>query len=122
MYLLKLFHYRPFYKFIFFGSLLTILSQSSLLLMLLFLPLGTATFITQILHNYLAYLANKYGVFKRRGRPIAYVLLVILSWAIQWLLIKTLVSLGFSSLLAVIIAIPFLAIISFITQKFIVFK
>ena len=118
----KLFHYRPFYKFIFFGSLLTILSQSSLLLMLLILPLGTATFITQILHNYLAYLANKYGVFNRRGRPIAYVLLVILSWGIQWLLIKTLVSLGFSSLLSVIIAIPFLAILSFITQKFIVFK
>ena len=122
MSILKIFHYRPFYKFIFFGSLLTILSQSSLLLMLRILPLGTATFITQILHNYLAYLANKYGVFKRRGRPITYVLLVMLSWAIQWLLIKTLIILGFSSLLAVIIAIPFLATFSFITQKFIVFK
>ena len=86
------------------------------------MPLGTATFITQILHNYLAYLANKYGVFNRKGKPIAYVFLVLISWAIQWLLIKTLVNLGFSSLLAVLIAIPFLAIFSFITQKFIVFK
>ena len=122
MSLLKLFRYREFFKFIFFGSLLTILSQSSLLLMLVILPLGTATLITQILHNYLAYLANKYGVFKRQGRPIIYILLVILSWVMQWLLIKTLVNLGFSSVLAVIIAIPFLAILSFITQKLIVFK
>ena len=122
MSLLKLFRYREFFKFIFFGSLLTILSQSSLLLMLFILPLGTATLITQILHNYLAYLANKYGVFKRKGRPIIYILLVILSWVMQWLLIKTLVNLGFSSVLAVIIAIPFLAILSFITQKLIVFK
>ena len=90
--------------------------------MLFFLPVSVSTAITQILHNYLGYLAYKYGVFKREGKPIAYIVLVILSWAIQWLLIKTIISLGFSSYFAVIITIPCLAIFSFITQKFIIFK
>tara|TARA_A100001035_G_C27652607_1_gene439967 strand:+ start:411 stop:779 length:369 start_codon:yes stop_codon:yes gene_type:complete len=122
MRLLKILNSKTFLKFIVFGTLLTLLSQSSLLIMLLFLPLGLSTFLTQILHNYFAYLANKFGVFNKQGKPFAYILLVILSWAIQWLLIKTLVNFGFSSLLAVIVATPFLAIFSFITQKFIVFK
>ena len=122
MRLLKILNSKTFLKFIVFGTLLTLLSQSSLLIMLLFLPLGLSTFLTQILHNYFSYLANKFGVFNKQGKPFAYILLVILSWAIQWLLIKTLVNFGFSSLLAVIVATPFLAIFSFITQKFIVFK
>ena len=74
----KIFHSRSFLKFILVGSLLTILSQGSLLIMLFIMPLGVATFITQILHNYLAYLANKYSVFKREGKPIVYIFLVIL--------------------------------------------
>ena len=119
---LKIFSSKVFIKFILFGALLTFLSQSILFLILFFLPIGIATALTQILHNYLGYLAYKYGVFKRDGKPIAYILLVILSWAVQWLLIKSIISIGFSSLFAVIIAIPFLAIFSFITQKFIIFK
>ena len=122
MRLLKILNSKTFLKFIVFGTLLTLLSQSSLLVMLLFLPLSLSTFLTQILHNYLAYLAYKFGVFNKQGKPFSYILLVILSWAIQWLLIKTLVNFGFSSLLAVLLATPFLAIFSFITQKFIVFK
>ena len=71
---------------------------------------------------YLGYQANKYGVFKRKGKPIAYIILVILSWVIQWLLIKTIISLGFSHITAVFISIPFLATFSFINQKFIIFR
>tara|TARA_B100000242_G_scaffold218037_1_gene159413 strand:- start:31 stop:459 length:429 start_codon:yes stop_codon:yes gene_type:complete len=119
---LKIFRSKAFIKFILFGALLTFLSQSILLLIIFFLPLSISTALTQILHNYLGYLAYKYGVFKRKGNPMAYILLVLLAWAVQWLLIKTIIALGFSSFFAVIIAIPFLSIFSFITQKFIIFK
>ena len=113
---------KPFIKFIIFGTLITLLSNSSLLIMISLLPLGLATFLSQIFHAYLGYLTNKYGVFKRRGRPFAYSFIVIISWVIQWLLIRLLFLLGFSSLITVIIAIPFMATFSFITQKFIIFK
>ena len=52
--------------------------------MIYVLPLSISTFISRILHAYLGYLANKYGVFKRKGKPIAYILLVLASWLLQW--------------------------------------
>ena len=113
---------KSFIKFIFFGSLITFLSNSTLLLMLLILPLSISTFISQILHAYLGYLANKYGVFKRKGKPISYIFLVLASWLIQWIFIKSITSFGVSSSLAVLIAIPFLATFSFINQKYFVFS
>ena len=113
---------KSFIKFIIFGALITFLSNFILLFILLILPLGISTFISQILHAYLGYLANKYGVFKRKGKPIAYVFLVLASWLIQWILIKIITSLGFSSSLAILIAIPFLATFSFINQKYFIFK
>ena len=113
---------KSFIKFIIFGSLITFLSNSTLLLILLILPLSISTFISQIFHAYLGYLANKYGVFKRKGKPMAYIFLVLASWLIQWILIKRITSLGFSSPLAVLIAIPFLATFSFINQKYFVFR
>ena len=113
---------RSFIKFIFFGTLITLLSNSLLLLMLLILPVILSTFISQVLHAFLGYLANKYGVFKRKGKPFTYTILVIISWLVQWILIKILNGLGFSSYLSVLIAMPFLALISFITQKYFVFK
>ena len=78
--------------------------------------------LTQILHNYLGYITYKNRVFKREGKPFAYILLVILSWAMQTLILKTIINLGFSFLFAVAITIPLLAIFSFITQKLIIFK
>ena len=113
---------NSFIKFIIFGALITFLSNSTLLLLLLILPLSISTFISQILHAYLGYLANKYGVFKRKGKPIAYILLVLSSWLIQWILLKGITSLGLSSSLAVLIAIPFLATFSFINQKYFIFR
>ena len=113
---------KSFIKFIIFGSLITFLSNSTLLLILLILPLSISTFISQILHAYLGYLANKYGVFKRKGKPISYIFIVLASWLIQWIFIKSITSFGVSSSLAVFIAIPFLATFSFINQKYFVFR
>ena len=80
---------KSFISFVIFGFLITLLSNSLLVLMLFIFPLGLATFISQTIHAYLGYLANRYQVFKRTGNPASYSLLVILSWIIQWLLIKT---------------------------------
>ena len=113
---------KSFIKFIIFGALITFLSNSSLLFLLFILPLSISTFISQILHGYLGYLANKYGVFKRKGKPIAYIFLLLANWLIQWIFIKSLTSFGVSSSLAVLIAIPFLATFSFINQKYFIFR
>ena len=64
MFTFKILKSKSFIKFIFFGTLITILSNSLLLLILLILPIGVATFLSQILHAFLGYLANKFGVFK----------------------------------------------------------
>ena len=85
----KLLRSKAFIKFIFFGTLLTLTSQSILLILLLIFPVGISTALTQILHNYLGYITYKHGVFKREGKPFAYILLVILSWAMQTLLLET---------------------------------
>ncbi|MCR8538772.1 MAG: GtrA family protein [Prochlorococcus marinus CUG1439] len=119
---LKILKSNSFIKFVILGGLITILSNGSLLLMLYLLPLGISTFISRILHAYLGYLANKYGVFKTKGNPIKYILLVIVSWILQWFLIKTLSNLGFSYLFSVLIAIPFLAFFSYVSQKNLVFR
>ena len=119
---LRILKSKSFMKFVLFGFLITCLSNSALLLMLFVFPLSISTFLSQIMHAYLTYLSNKYVVFKRKGKPIAYIFLVLASWLIQWLLIKSITSLGVSSSLAVLIAIPFLATFSFITQKYFIFR
>ena len=122
MFNFKLLKSNSFIKFIFFGTVITILSNSSLFLMLLILPISLSTFLSQILHAFLGYLANKFGVFKSKGNPIAYMFLVMVSWIIQWWLIKNLIGFGFSYLFSVLLVIPFLATFSFINQKYFVFR
>ena len=117
-----IFKSKSFIKFIIFGALITFLSNGTLLFMLLILPLSISTFISQIMHAYLGYLANKHGVFKQKGKPISYILLVLASWLIQWILIKSITSLGLSSSLAVLVVIPFLATFSFFNQKYFIFR
>ena len=118
----KMLRSNSFIKFLVLGSFITLLSNGSLLLMLYILPLGLSTFISRILHAYLGYLANKYSVFKSKGEPTTYILLVIVSWILQWFLIKILSDLGFSYLFAIMIVVPFLVIYSFLSQKYFVFR
>lgn len=113
---------RSFQRFIFFGVITTILSNSLLLLLLAILPIGISTFFSQIFHAFLGYISNKYGVFKRKGNTSSYVTLVILSWLIQWILIKIIMYYGFQKEVAILFIIPILAISSFTIQKTIIFK
>lgn len=118
----KILKSNSFVKFLILGSFITLVSNGSLLLMVYFLPLGISTLVSRIFHAYLGYLANKYSVFKRKGQPIAYILLVIVSWILQWLLLKTLINLGFSYIFAIILVIPLLVFFSFVSQKYLVFR
>ena len=118
----KILKSNSFVKFLILGSFITLVSNGSLLLMVYLLPLGISTLVSRIFHAYLGYLANKYSVFKRNGQPIAYILLVIVSWILQWLLLKTLINLGFSYIFAIILVIPLLVFFSFVSQKYLVFR
>ncbi len=113
---------RSFQKFIFFGVINTILSNSLLLLLLSILPIGISTFLSQIFHAFLGYISNKYGVFKRKGNTSSYFILVILSWLIQWILLKIIMYYGVQKEFAILFIIPIIAIISFTIQKSIIFK
>ena len=112
---------KSFTKFVFFGALITFLSNGVLLFMIFILPLSTSTFISQVFHAYLGYIANKYGVFKRKGKPLSYIFLVLVSWFMQWFLIKNMFILGISYKWSVLFSIPFLATFSYINQKYFVF-
>ena len=118
----KILKSNSFVKFLILGSFITLVSNGSLLLMVYFLPLGISTLVSRIFHAYLGYLANKYSVFKRKGQPIAYILLVIVSWILQWLFLKTLINLGFSYIFAIILVLPLLVFFSFVSQKYLVFR
>ena len=113
---------RSFQKFIFFGVINTILSNSLLLLLLSILPIGISTFLSQIFHAFLGYISNKYGAFKRQGNTSSYFILVILSWLIQWILLKIIMYYGVQKEFAILFIIPIIAIISFTIQKSIIFK
>ena len=110
------------FKFIFFGLINTCLSNYLLIFLISFLPIGFATLASQICHALLGYLSNKYGVFKSKGNPRSYALLVISSWVTQWIILKTIINLGLSPKVAIIIVIPILALTSFTIQKTIIFR
>ncbi len=113
---------RSFQRFVFFGVITTILSNSLLLLLLATLPIGISTFFSQIFHAFLGYISNKYGVFKRKGNTSSYFILVILSWLIQWILLKIIMYYGVQKEFAILFIIPIIAISSFTIQKSIIFK
>ena len=113
---------RSFQMFIFFGVINTILSNSLLLLLLAILPIGISAFFSQIFHAFLGYISNKYVVFKRTGNTSSYVTLVILSWLMQWILLKIIMYYGVQKEVAILFTIPIIAISSFTIQKTIIFK
>ena len=113
---------RSFQRFIFYGVINTILSNSLLLFLLAILPIGISTFFSQIFHAFLGYISNKYGVFKHKGNTSSYTILVILSWVIQWILLKIIMYHGVQKEFAILIIIPIIAVSSFTIQKTIIFK
>jgi putative flippase GtrA len=56
--------------FVLVGGANTLISQSLLVLLLAWLPVGSATLISQLLHAGSGYCSSRWVVFQRRGSPL----------------------------------------------------
>ena len=113
------------FLFIFYGILNTFLTNILLQITLFFFPIIVSTLISQIFNlNFGYYLYGK-KVFKvkyfRKKQYLKYLSSNFIIWNINWILISTLNSYNISKNLAALIVIPFLALISFMYQKYFVF-
>ena len=92
---------------------------------LLFLPIFFATFISQIFNLNFGFYLYGLKVFKVKflGKKIyfKYLFFHIFLWMLNWFLINFIYSFNISKNLAALFVVPFLALISFVYQKNIVF-
>ena len=113
-------------RFIFFGLINAILTNLILQIMLLFSSTISAAFVSQFFNFNFGYYFYGKKVFIVRSLNknsfIKYILLNLLIWNINWLLINFLNSFNISRSLASLILIPFLALLSFLFQKYFVFR
>ena len=113
------------FLFIFYGILNTFLTNILLQITLFFSPIILSTLISQIFNLNLGYYLYGKKVFKvkylRKKQYLKYVSSNFIIWNINWILISTLNSYNISKNLAALIVIPFLALISFMYQKYFIF-
>ena len=114
------------YRFIFFGIFNVFLSNIILQILLLQTSSVIATFFSQLINFFVGYYLYGKKVFRlkklRIENFIKYIFLVLFLWNINWILIEFFHSFGFTKSIIALVIIPFLALISYISQKFIVFK
>lgn len=113
-------------KFIFFGFINTLLTNFILQFLILFFDTGISTFISQSFNSILGYFLYAKKVFNvksfRNLSSIRYLLLSIFTWNINWFGIKLITQYSKNENFSALIMVPILAIISFILQKYLVFK
>ena len=113
-----------------FCGLINVLITNFLLQLLLsysYIPTSTATFISQVINMLTGYLIYSKLVFKNKRLLvkkfiIKYMLLMIIIWLTNFYCIKIFELIGFVRNISALILIPFLATISFILQRYFVFK
>ena len=111
--------------FIFYGILNTLITNFLLQISLLFFPIVLATLFSQIFNlNFGFYLYGK-KVFEvkylRKRYYLKYIIISIFLWNVNWICISFLNSYNISRNLSALIVIPFLALISFMYQKYFIF-
>ena len=113
-------------RFIFFGIFNTFISNLILQILLFFVSSVKATFVSQTVNFFLGYYLYGKKVFGLRILKNEffwkYLILVIFLWNINWITIDFFNSFGISKNLVSLLIIPFLALISYVSQKYIVFK
>ena len=114
-------------KFLYYGSLNTILSNIVLQILLLFEKISIATLISQILNlilGYFLYGSRVFGIKKfSKQKFTLYCFLALSSWQINWIIISLLSHrFNLSSNLSAIINLPIIAIWSYFVQKNYIFK
>ena len=114
------------YRFIFFGFINILLTNIILQILLICTSSIKATFVSQMANFFLGYYLYGKKVFKVRklkiGIFLKYLILVLLLWNMNWMLIDYFYSFGISKNIASLVIVPFLALISYVSQKSVVFK
>ena len=111
--------------FIFYGILNALITNLLLQISLLFCPIILATLFSQIFNlNFGFYLYGK-KVFEvkslRKRYYFKYLIISLFLWIVNWICISYLNSYNISRNLSALIVIPFLALISFMYQKYFIF-
>ena len=114
-------------NFLLLGSINFIITNIFLQLFLLKLTIITATFLSQIINISLGYFLYSYFVFKVQknsyGTIFKYLILAFFLWQLNSLLIlKISTNFLISKNIAALLIIPLLTILSFLSQKYFIFK
>lgn len=104
------------------GTANTLVSQTALILLLGVLPVIATTLLSQLLHAGCGYLTSARSVFGCSGSPQRYVLVVALSWLLQWQALASLLRAGLLRSQAVVLLVPVLAITSYGLQRRLVLR
>ena len=113
-------------RFIFIGFINVLLTNALLVISINLLPLWLSTFISQFFNLMFGYFLYSYFVFKVNKISInhfnKYLLLALITWNINFLFIQFMTDLfSLNKRTAALIAIPFLALFSFMFQKKFIF-
>ena len=113
-------------RFLLFGCLNVAVTNTALQLLLRVVPIGLATFLSQLINGALGYVLYGKGVFRvdRLGRrsAAAYALVSALVWGVNWGGIRLLSSEGINRNLAALLLVPILPVISYGLQRRFVFR
>ena len=118
----SLFLNKKFSKFILSGLANTIISNTFLLILLEFTSIGLATLLTDLLNSLIAYFFSSLGVFKKKGSILKFINLIIFSWLLEWYFLEFLINIGYTKFISIILVAPFFAALSFLIQRYYVFK
>ena len=125
MYLSNIISQRK-YKFLFYGIINVAVTNVCLQILLFFYSPIKATLISQTVNFFIGYYFYGTKVFLNKNWRLKillkYLILVIFLWNLNWLLIELFHSFGLSKNLASIIIVPLLALLSYLSQKYIVFR
>ncbi|WP_231856332.1 GtrA family protein [Synechococcus sp. MIT S9508] len=110
------------FRFVVAGTANTLVSQGALLVLLGALPVISATLLSQLLHAGCSYLTSARAVFGCSGSPQLYVLVVTLSWLMQWQALAVLLRAELQRSHAVAMLVPVLALTSYSLQRRLVFR
>ena len=111
--------------FLIYGLVNVLITNLLLQILLFFFPIFIATLISQIFNLNFGFYIYGFKVFKVKflGKKIylKYLFLHLLIWILNWFLINFIYSFNISKNLAALFVVPFLALISYVYQKNIVF-
>lgn len=113
------------YRFLFYGILNLIITFSIIQILLLLIPTFIATFIGQLINFLIGFYLYSFKVFNVNKYSftcfLKYIFLNIVLWNMNWIFIQFFFSYGFSKNIVALFLVPFLASISYLSQKYLIF-